>query len=221
MAPPWRRWLQHVSKMALTWSQDDPKMAKMASRCPKMAQRGPNLAQDGPDMAPGGPNMAPIQPKMAPNSFQDTPNMTPKLPKMGRRWPQASSQMVSRWPPSHHHNQHAIKHKAITKRVGGSGVSPSITYELNIRKWVYNKKVSSRQYAKYLDVGIFKNLAFSGLGTMTRTTGHDAPFIVAPYRTQIRWIWTHFGMCVCFMYLFQTEKSSFESQNLPSLPKPK
>jgi hypothetical protein len=126
MAPSWRRWLQNVSKMAMTWPQDDPKMAKMGPRCLKMAQHGPNMAQDGPNMAPTWPKVAPRWPQRGPrwpqdgpNTARDTPKMTPKLPSMGRRWPQAGSQMVSRLPPSHHHNQYAIKHKAITKRVGG------------------------------------------------------------------------------------------------------
>ena len=33
------------------WSQDGPKMPKMAQDVPKMAQDGPKMAQDGPKMA--------------------------------------------------------------------------------------------------------------------------------------------------------------------------
>jgi hypothetical protein len=55
---------------------------------------------------------------------------------------------------------------------------------LNIGKWVYRKWVySTWQYSLTRFSNIFKNsihLPFSGLGTMTGTTGHVFPFLLHP-----------------------------------------
>jgi hypothetical protein len=84
------------------------------------------MAQDVPNMAQGGPKMAPIQPNMAPNSFQDTqndPHIAQDGPKMASSWLPDGFKMAT-IPPSQSIRNHT--QKAITKRVGGSGVSPSI-----------------------------------------------------------------------------------------------
>jgi hypothetical protein len=72
-------------------------------RWPQDAPRWPRWPQDGPMWLQDGPKLVARQPKYGP---QDSP----------------------RWLPSHHHNQYLIKRRAIAKRVGGSGVSPSISF---------------------------------------------------------------------------------------------
>jgi hypothetical protein len=86
MAPSWRRWLQNVSKMAMTWPQDDPKMAKMGPRCLKMAQHGPNMAQDGPNVAPTWPKVAPRWPQYGPRHPKNDPKIAQHGPKMASSW---------------------------------------------------------------------------------------------------------------------------------------
>jgi hypothetical protein len=58
---------------------------------------------------------------------------------MAPTWPQ----MFSRWLPSHNPNHHAIKHRAIIKRVGGSGVSLSIRHLASASEHTRQNRIAS------------------------------------------------------------------------------